>query len=177
MLFQAEKILKSEYLLIQFTYLLMPVTSSAIKALENDMAAIRSEHETQDRIMLGQKAALDGIIAELNALRFMGKEPEIPASVPPSNHETPILDVPELPATDDSAASVVPDEVVEEEKGVRESATDTAPSEGMIEEEDDIEMGEVEEDPKEKSKKKSREELEEGEATDASSELSEPPDD
>ncbi|KAF9055496.1 hypothetical protein BDZ89DRAFT_1088082 [Hymenopellis radicata] len=40
---------------------------------------------------------------------------------------------------------------------------------------DDIEMGEVEEDPK--GKKKAREDMEEGEATDASSELSEPPDD
>ena len=47
--------------------------------------------------------------------------------------------------------------------------------------EDDIEMGEVEEHPKNliaKGKKKVREEeLEEGEASDSSSELSEPPDD
>lgn len=150
---------------------------STISVLENDMAAIRSEHETQDRIMLGQQTALEGIIADLSALRFMGKEPEIPISVPPSNHETPVLELPELPATEDSVVSGVPDEVVEEEKVVRESAKEPTPSEGMIEEEDDIEMGEVEEDPKEKNRKKSRDELEEGEATDASSELSEPPDD
>jgi THO complex subunit 7 len=44
--------------------------------------------------------------------------------------------------------------------------------------EDDIEMGEVAEDPKVKGKKKARdEELEEGEASDSSSALSDPPDD
>jgi THO complex subunit 7 len=44
--------------------------------------------------------------------------------------------------------------------------------------EDDIEMGEVAEDPKNfKGKKKAREDLEEGEASDSSSALSDPPDD
>lgn len=139
------------------------------------MAAIRSEHDTQNRTIQGQKSALDGIIAELGSLRFVGKETET-ASVPQSARATPALEAAETPAVESSVASVIADEA-DEDKLIPESATETAPSEGMIEEEDDIEMGEVEEDPKEKNRKKSRDELEEGEATDASSELSEPPDD
>lgn len=146
-----------------------------IQALENDMAAIRSEHDTQNRTIQRQKTALDGIIAELGSLRFMGKEPDS-ASVPQSARATPALEVAETPAIESRLPSVIADET-DEDKLVPDSATENAPSEGMIEEENDIEMGEVEEDPKEKNRKKSREELEEGEATDASSELSEPPDD
>jgi len=133
------------------------------------MAAIRAEHDTQNRTIQGQKSALDGIIAELSSLRFMGKETET-MSTSQSRRETPALDaeLTSLPTNTDG----------EEDDKMPESITETAPSEGMIEEIDnDIEMGEVEEDPKDKNKKKSREELEEGEATDASSELSDPPDD
>jgi THO complex subunit 7 len=143
---------------------------SAIGSLENDMAAIQAEHDTQNRTIQGQKTALDGIIAELSSLRFMGKETETSLTSSNSRHETPTHDteVASLPTNTDE----------EEDIKVLESVTETAPSEGMIEEFDnDIEMGEVEEDPKDKNKKKSREELEEGEATDASSELSDPPDD
>jgi len=148
--------------------------NSSIRTLENDMAAIRSEHETQNRIIQGQKSALDGIIAELGTLRFMGKETEVP-SVPQSLRATPAPETVDGGSAD--LTSVNNDEA--EEKMLQEALTDAAISEGMIEEteENDIEMGEVEEDPKEKNRKKSREELEEGEATDASSELSEPPDD
>lgn len=130
------------------------------------MAAIRAEHDTQNRTIQGQKSALDGIIAELSSLRFMGKETET-MSTSQSRRETPVLDVEVISLPDG-----------EEDDKMPESIAETAPSEGMIEEIDnDIEMGEVEEDPKDKNKKKSREELEEGEATDASSELSDPPDD
>ncbi|KIM46316.1 hypothetical protein M413DRAFT_441404 [Hebeloma cylindrosporum] len=142
---------------------------STINSLENDVAAIRAEHDTQNRTIQGQKSALDGIIAELSSLRFMGKETET-TSISQSRRETPVLDaeVISLPTNTDG----------EEDEKMPDSLTETAPSEGMIEEIDnDIEMGEVEEEPKDKSKKKSREELEEGEATDASSELSDPPDD
>jgi len=133
------------------------------------MAAIRAEHDTQNRTIQGQKTALDGIIADLSSLRFMGKETET-SSTSHSRHES--------PAHDAEVASLPTNTDEEEDNKVLESITETAPSEGMIEEFDnDIEMGEVEEDPKDKSKKKSREELEEGEATDASSELSDPPDD
>ncbi|KDR83879.1 hypothetical protein GALMADRAFT_133276 [Galerina marginata CBS 339.88] len=156
---------------------------STIQALENDMAAIRSEHETQDRTIQGQKSALNGIISQLADLRVMGKEMDT-TSVPQSPRGTPALEVDEAPLPEatsvESGLSSMNTEEAEAEV-VQESLTDPAPSEGMIEENDiemgEVEMGEVEEDPKEKSKKKSREELEEGEATDASSELSEPPDD
>ncbi|KAF4619737.1 hypothetical protein D9613_005159 [Agrocybe pediades] len=146
---------------------------SSIRTLENDMLAIHAEHETQSRIIQGQKAALDSIVSELGTLRFLGKEPEV-LSVPHSLRATPALETVDGASAD--LTSVNNDET--EEKLPLESLTDAAVSEGMIEENDenDIEMGEVEEDPKEKSRKK-REELEEGEATDASSELSEPPDD
>ena len=56
-----------------------------------------------------------------------------------------------------------------------ESAAKSEPEEG---EDNDIEMGELAEEPEKKPSKKPRdEELEEGEASDLSSELSEPPDD
>ncbi|KAF8974177.1 Tho complex subunit 7-domain-containing protein [Flammula alnicola] len=148
---------------------------STIRSLENDMAAIRSEHDTQNRTIQGQKSALDGIIAELSALRFLGKENDT-ASVPQSRRETPALDSVDAASAESSLTSINTEEA-EEDKLMHESVTETALSEGMIEEDNDIEMGEVEEEPKDKNKKKSREELEEGEATDASSELSEPPDD
>ncbi|KAF5320879.1 hypothetical protein D9619_000515 [Psilocybe cf. subviscida] len=149
---------------------------SEISALENDISAIRNEHETQDHILIGQKTALDGIIAELSALRFMGKEPGT-ASVPPSGRGTPAPDAhgteTQISVGEGSHASVAKSEG--ETESVRPH-TETAPSEGLVED-TDIEMGEVEEDPRDKNKKKDREEMEEGEATDASSELSEPPDD
>ncbi len=144
------------------------------------MAAIRSEHETQNRTIHGQKSALDGIILELGALRVVGKEPET-TSVPQSLCGTPGPDG--MPVLPDSDAASMPDSTfgapfnageVEEDK--RASTPQEASSEGIVGD-NDIEMGEVEEDPKEKSRKKSRDELEEGEATDASSELSDPPDD
>ena len=74
----------------------------------------------------------------------------------------------------DSTFSSNAEEAVDDKKPSREGTSEGAVSEGVVE--DDIEMGEVEEDPKERAKNRLRE-LEEGEATDASSELSEPPDD
>lgn len=148
----------------------------SIQALENDMAAIRSEHETQIRTILQQKSSLDGIVAQLTSARHLGKEPET-VSVPQSLRATPAPDLAEMGGVESSLTPAAITDDAEEEKRVQESVTETAPSEGMIEE-TDIEMGEVEEEPKEKNnKKKAREDLEEGEATDGSSELSEPPDD
>ncbi|KAJ7276555.1 Tho complex subunit 7-domain-containing protein [Mycena haematopus] len=142
-----------------------------IKSLENDMAAIRAEHDTQNRLIQAQKAAMDGIVSSLEALRFMGKDRE-GASSDQSPRETP---GPENAGDITTAADgeTAPPEKMEEgeEDTVLESAmpVEAAP-------EDDIEMGEVEEPEKNfKGKKKRDEELEEGEATDASSELSEPP--
>lgn len=144
------------------------------------MTAIRAEHDTQNRTVQGHKTALDTIITDLSALKFMGKEPETP-SVPQSSRATPAVE--DEPRSGESSLSSIITEEVEgnrDEKSLGEMVSErqTPMSEGMIEEENDIEMGEVEEDPRDKGKKKTqREEMEEGEATDASSELSEPPDD
>jgi len=147
------------------------------------MAAIRAEHETQNRTIQTQKSALDGIISDLSSLRFLGKEPEA-ASVPqsprtsPAPEGTPLLDADSvIPESTSAALDETDDEKMISEPGSQKASSEGLVSEGATEE-NDIEMGEVEEDPREKSKKKLREEeLEEGEATDASSELSEPPDD
>lgn len=108
-----------------------------IHSLENDIVAVRSEHETLNRAIHTQKISFDSIVSNLGALRLSGKD-----TVDTTPRLSPAPEAPPLLA--DVKA-------------------------------EDIEMGEVEEDPK--SKKKAREEMEEGEATDASSELSEVPDD
>lgn len=150
-----------------------------IQSLENDMAAIRAEHETQNRTLQGHKSALDGIIAELSSLRFMGKEQatteSLPATPAPEGLDAIVTDgfVEEVEIS--NSAGKVEESREGDEKQSLESVSDPAVGEGIVE--DDIEMGEVEEDPREKGRKKLREELEEGEASDASSELSEPPDD
>jgi THO complex subunit 7 len=142
------------------------------------MAAIRAEHETQNRTLQGHKSALDGIIAELSSLRFMGKElvttESLPATPAPEGLDAIVTDgfVEEVEISNSAA---VEESREGDEKQSLESVSDPAVGEGIVE--DDIEMGEVEEDPREKGRKKLREELEEGEASDASSELSEPPDD
>ena len=147
------------------------------------MAAIRTEHDTQNRTIKAQKYALDGIITSLDSLRFMGKERET-TLIPESRPETPpFLDNFEVASAAESSLTSInsgSSEVGEEgEEGEGDKIildSDQLTSEPTAEE-NDIEMGEVEEEPKDKNKKKSREDLEEGEATDASSELSEPPDD
>ncbi|KAF8192462.1 Tho complex subunit 7-domain-containing protein [Pholiota molesta] len=154
---------------------------TSIRSLENDMAAIRAEHDTQNRTIQGHKSALDTIISDLSSLRFMGKEPETTPT--PSNPQSLRATPAPEPDVESSLTSFSAEEVEEDkDDGLLPetvSESQTVMSEGMIEEEDDIEMGEVEEDPRDKNKKKSQreEEMEEGEATDASSELSEPPDD
>jgi THO complex subunit 7 len=140
------------------------------------MATIRGEHDTQDKTLLAQKAALDAIVTDLVSLRFIGKDKDA-ASVPNSPGEAQTLDLPDAPEGLEQSDSMVTTTTIERagsEGGNGESSTYRIPEEGAVE--DDIEMGEVEEEPK--SKKKAREEeLEEGEASDESSELSEPPDD
>ncbi|KAF9452424.1 hypothetical protein P691DRAFT_794858 [Macrolepiota fuliginosa MF-IS2] len=157
-----------------------------IAALENDIAAIRSENETQEKTIQGHKSALDGIVTELAALRFFGRDKDT-VSEAPSTRATPVPDASGLGAeapTDGStrANSVMPTpsiskEDVEGEKIMDSELLNAAESNP----DDDIEMGELEEDPKEKEaavkKKPIAEELEEGETFDGSSELSEPPDD
>jgi len=180
----------------------------SILALENDMAAILSEHDTQERIIRGQKLALDTIVSDLSSLRLMGKDKESMASRMASRMPTPAADSVDegargTPLVDDEghADGVESGEVAEREDGEdvddllslkatkdifshsgtplssqRESHSRKGPFDQN--EDDDIEMGEVAEGPKLiKTKKKAREELEEGEASDSSSALSDPPDD
>ncbi|KAF8557009.1 hypothetical protein OG21DRAFT_1475713 [Imleria badia] len=187
----------------------------SILALENDMTAILSEHETQERIIRGQKSALDSIVLDLSSLRLMGKDKESAVSRLASPMPTPAAEstdaeegIQGTPPVDDEkhVEGVESGEVAEEEDGEdvesldpplslkpSTSIKDTASHSGTPlsshrethsrkdltpfnqAEDDDIEMGEVAESPK--PKKKIREELEEGEASDSSSELSDPPDD
>ena len=188
----------------------------SILALENDMMAISSEHETQERIIRGQKSALDNIVLDLSSLRLMGKDKESTVSRLASPVPTPAAEstdadegVQGTPPVDDEkhVEGVESGEVAEEEEGEDVESLDPPPSLkpstsikdatshsgtplsshrethsrkdltpfNQAEEDDDIEMGEVAEDPK--PKRKIREELEEGEASDSSSALSDPPDD
>ena len=146
------------------------------------MAAIRTEHETQNLTIKARKSALDGIIADLNSLRFMGKEREA-TLIPESRPETPYMDTLEVASVAESSLTSINSgssdggEEGEEGEGDKVILDSDQLTNGPAAEENDIEMGEVEEEPKDKNKRKSREDLEEGEATDASSELSEPPED
>ena len=178
------------------------------------MTAISSEHDTQERIIRGQKSALDNIVLDLSSLRLMGKESTVsrlasPVPTPAAESTDADEGVQGTPPVDDEAHAedVESGEVAEREDGEdvesfdaplslkpSTSIRDTASHSGtplssqreihsrkeltpFQTEDDDIEMGEVAEDPKQiKTKKKIREELEEGEASDSSSALSDPPD-
>lgn len=184
----------------------------AILLLENDMAAIRAEHETQERIIQGQKSALDGIVMDLSSLRLLGKDKDVSQLGSPLT--TP---APELPDSDEGGRSSLPKDDERQGEGIEYgevpegkedgeddgsfdllSSSKLGPSaQGLLSHQsgtplssqrdpqaqggvsadvdDDIEMGEVAEDPK--PKRKAREDLEEGEASDSSSALSDPPDD
>lgn len=182
------------------------------------MAAILSEHETQERIIRGQKSALDNIVLDLSSLRLMGKDKESTVSRLASPMPTPAADsidadedVQGSPPVDDDkhVEGIESGEVAEKEDGedidsldiplslkpstsIKDAASHSGtPLSSQREthsrkdltsfsqaEDDDIEMGEVAEDPKQiKTKRKIREELEEGEASDSSSALSDPPED
>ena len=54
----------------------------SIQSLENDMAAIRAEHENQNRTLQAQKAALDAVINDIGLLRLMGKQDAAEESTP-----------------------------------------------------------------------------------------------
>lgn len=172
------------------------------------MVAIRSEHDTQNRRIQAQKLALDGVISDLGAVNLMGKDKENTASRQASPMPTPAPESDGLDITmgngivssiEDSALGLEElgesGELEEKEDGednedleagllsasnsLNVAAKPFVPRKSLSRSlEDDIEMGEVAEDPKVKGKKKARdEELEEGEASDSSSALSDPPDD
>ncbi|KAE9410182.1 hypothetical protein BT96DRAFT_984485 [Gymnopus androsaceus JB14] len=145
----------------------------SIEDLENDLVTIHDEHESQTRAIQSQKVALDSIITDLGSLRFISGDPT--TSLAPSQRGTPALDgegAEDLETSQPSADTPVPSKGDEKEEG--EEGEENPPE---AETNGDIEMGEVEEDTRSSRTRKAREELEEGEATDASSELSEPPDD
>jgi THO complex subunit 7 len=172
------------------------------------MEAIRAEHDTQNRTIQGQKAALDSIVADLGSLPFLGKDRDIvsriasPALTPAvesgmdfaeGNHEGAIVEshghsdnVSIMDAETGEIGEIDDDKV---DTRAEMASSDDIPlsslnpaakpfyPQGKGEEDDDIEMGEVAEEKNIKGKKKIREELEEGEASDSSSALSDPPDD
>ena len=159
------------------------------------MEAIRIEQDRQTRTIQSQKSALDAIVSDLASLRFVGKEQEIAshaASPAPESIDVEITDN----STDAVTANLAVTTDVEDESGEiheaenreddRTSIDDVASTSlgrkgnqsqgGDNVEDDDIEMGELAEDPRDKGKRK-REDMEEGEASDSSSDLSDPPDD
>jgi len=78
-------------------------STRSISLLENDMAAIRAEHETQERIIRGQKFALDSIVIDLGSLRLLGKDRDA------SRLATPVATpAPDLPDSDESGQSSLP---------------------------------------------------------------------
>ncbi|EMD40578.1 hypothetical protein CERSUDRAFT_111173 [Gelatoporia subvermispora B] len=190
----------------------------SIASLENDMATIRAEHESQNRVVQSQKSALEGIISELASLRLMGKQdptelsrPESPAPELPPEVEGEDVDMEAEGSTSARTREESGELNEEHEEGENDrdsddiplahtlnagarpfvpstsrTSTPVIPMSGSnspapipsvrVSDEDDIEMGELAEEPKVK-KKAREEELEEGEASDMSSELSDPPDD
>jgi len=161
----------------------------SIQLLENDMAAIRADQEAQGRHLQTQRASLVSIISDLGSLRLMAKDTE----AEPSHPGTPDPDVAtsEADASRSSLAVVAANEESDREEGEAEEIEKhqedgSAPPSIIIHDppsnsDDDIEMGELAEEREPVRGKKKlrlrREELEEGEASDESSELSDPPDD
>ena len=196
-------------------YLMLGIRT--IDSFENDMAAIRVDHDAQNRLIHAQKSALVSIISELGSLRLMGKDTETPRGTTPaldavgSDGEVVPLSIvtaadadteKEEGEEDRQSSDDVPlsatlnpgprafhasrDSVATGSRSLRSrtglssvpqsAAVSRAASKSI--EDDDIEMGELTEEPKDsRTKAKVREELEEGEASDESSELSDPPDD
>ncbi|KAJ8086807.1 hypothetical protein AAF712_005295 [Marasmius tenuissimus] len=148
----------------------------SIEDLENDIAAIRAEHDMQNRTIQSQKAALDGIISSLGTLQFTTGGGDVAMSSAP----TPGPEGLDGDGTSVAAGTPAPtksDEDREEGEEGEEKEKETSSIDGdksVVG--DDIEMGEVEEEIRSTRGKKHREDLEEGEATDGSSDLSEPPD-
>ncbi|KZT29352.1 hypothetical protein NEOLEDRAFT_1153890 [Neolentinus lepideus HHB14362 ss-1] len=181
----------------------------SIQALEDEMAEIQVEHDKQTRLVQAQKASLAAVISDINTLRLMGKEPNTSrtASPTPDTMDESVLET--ATSQDDEMSGKPEREEGENVESSIESPLNPAaksfapsrtgtplvtPAQRMLSKamasssdapspmptsEDDIEMGEVAEEPKDvnKGKRKVREELEEGEASDSSSELSELPDD
>ena len=168
----------------------------SIDSVENDIAAILSEHETQARLVQAQKTALDTIISDISSLRLLGKDPDLPQVDTPREDsqdlpddekftEEPSLNPSAKPFTPSrfSTPSAIPSVAQRQlqSKGLSSGVSSpllSSPVPVSTKDDDDIEMGELAEEPGEvkSPKKKVREELEEGEASDGSSPLSAVPD-
>jgi len=146
------------------------------------MTAIRSENETQEKAIQGHKSALDLIVHELVSIRHFGRDKDFDSGTP-SLRATPVPEVAGGQSVETITEISTRDNSVMPTPSTREDAEEESESQKITSPDldDDIEMGELEEDPKEKEaavkKKPLVEELEEGETFDGSSELSEPPDD
>ena len=165
------------------------ILDRSIDSLENDIAAILSEHETQTRLVQAQKTALDTIINDISSLRLLGKDPDLPQEDTPGEDsqylpddekstEEPSLNPAAKPFTPSrfSTPSAIPSVAQRQlqPKGVSSGVSSpllSSPVPVSTKDDDDIEMGELAEEPGEvkSPKKKAREELEEGEASDGSS--------
>ena len=174
-----------------------PPPHRSIDSLDNDIAAIFSEHDTQTRLVRQQKTSLDTIINDIGSLRLLGKDPDtLQSDIPgedtqdlpddekfteesslnpaakaftPSRFSTPI------PITSVAQRQLQSKAISSE---VSSPLVSSSPVSAPTKDDDDIEMGELEEEPGEvkSTKKKVREELEEGEASDGDSPLSAVPD-
>jgi len=167
----------------------------SIQLLENDMAAIRADQEAQSRHLQSQRASLISIISDLGSLRLMSKDNEAEPSQPGTpdlDAATSEMEVPRSPpaiAVASEESSKEEGEEGEAEEGETEEGekrqgdgsgpSSTPPHRSHQKSDDDIEMGELaeEREPLRMKKRSRREDLEEGEASDESSELSDPPDD
>ncbi|KAF9645354.1 hypothetical protein BDM02DRAFT_3189801 [Thelephora ganbajun] len=167
----------------------------SIDSLENDIAAILSEHETQTRLVQAQKTALDTIINDISSLRLLGKDPDLPQGDTSGEDSQDLPDdekFTEDPSLNPAAKPFTPSRFSTpiaitsiaqrqlQSKGIPSGVSSPLVSSPILvptKDDDDIEMGELAEEPGEvKSPKKVREELEEGEASDGSSPLSAVPD-
>ena len=193
--------LNSEWYFARVEHLLNVHLPRSIKYIENDITAIRTEHDAQNRIIQAQKSSLINIISDLGSLRLMGKEADTPregtpvptgeVDIPPSSPLPEREEGEEGESTDEQplsaslnpkanpfvpSGSSVP--TLKSIHGRKNGSTPTTAASSRAGskavDDDDVEMGELAEEPR---GKKNREELEEGEASDISSVLSELPED
>jgi THO complex subunit 7 len=166
---------------------------SSIKDLEDDMAAIQHEQDAKARLMQAQRAALHAVVGHVGALRLLSKDVDLDADADADDEagadtleageerEAPALNPgapPFVPPTAAAPGQQRVQQLARPDSAAPPSRTATplpaTPTQAPAT--NDVEMGEVAE-VKARRKKPRDEELEEGEATDGSSELSDPPDD
>ncbi|KAI0035673.1 Tho complex subunit 7-domain-containing protein, partial [Vararia minispora EC-137] len=155
---------------------------ATIQHLENDMTAIRTDYDVQKRALNEQRSAFKSVVANLGLLQLTGRVP-----VEASRSGTPVAGAGDQDVPPSSPLPPLDDEREEGEEG--ESSDDAplsatlnphvpSPTPTRPEADDDIEMGELTEprpSPRDGRGKKRAEDLEEGEASDVSSDLTDLP--